>query len=241
MLLFSNLAFLAWSQWVDIPPPTATADSASSLPRLRLVEEKAPTSQRVMAGRAQVAQCVSVGPFDDLPSATHGADVLRKKGFESRQRLQQGASSEGFWVFVGGLASDAVASQAMHNLTENGIKDATVLRPSEEERRIAAGLFTEREQANQRAQEIRRLGLRVEIAERKLPGTQYWVDVALSPEGGTLPAQGLYLKGPSSRIGAKPCPEGSTPPGNSTDGQPLAPQRRAPGSRATVASIPKPL
>jgi hypothetical protein len=242
VLLFANLAYLAWSQWVDVPVPAAVTGSSSKLARLVLVDESPATTAGAPGVRgSSLAQCVSVGPFDDIPSAAHGADVLRKKGFDSRQRTQPAIGTDGYWVYVGGLATPDVAKLALQSLRNDGIKEATVIQPSEEERRISVGLFTERAQADRRVQEVRKLGLKAEVAERKLPSTLYWVDVAVNPQDGTLPAQDLY-RGPSSRIGARPCPEGSPLPGGTPNERAYPPERR-PGQRAqatAVASVPKP-
>lgn len=243
VLVLANLAFLAWSQWVDVPVTAPAASSVSRVPKLQLIREGTalPGFSASRRTASSLAQCVSVGPFDDLASASHGAEVLRRKGFDSRQRSQPAAGSEGFWVYVGGLATPEVAKLALQSLTKNGIREATALQPSQDERRICLGLFTERDQANQRIQEVRRLGYKAVIAERKLPPTLYWVDVAVHPQDGTLPAYDLY-RGPVSRIGARPCPEGIPLPG-SLPGERASPPAHRPGQRAettAVASIPSP-
>lgn len=234
ILLFANLAYLAWSQWVDVPSQAAVADPVARLPRLKLIGEDAIET----TPPATLAQCISVGPFDDLSSATRGAEVLRNKGFNSRQREQVADGPEGYWVYIGGLRTPDVAKLALESLRNDGIQEATVLQPSDDERRISVGLFTQRDQAYQRVQEVRRLGFNAQVAARRLPGTLYWVDVAVDPQDGTLPTQDLY-PGPASAIGARPCPEGSPPPGASPDEQP--PGHRSMGRRGAtaVASIPR--
>jgi hypothetical protein len=244
VLLFANLAYLAWSQWVDVPASAAVAASRSKLARLVLVDDGSATSAAGVPGAEHgpsLAQCISVGPFDDVPSAAHGADVLRKKGFDSRQRTQPAIGADGYWVYVGGLTTPDVAKLALQSLRNDGIKEATAIQPSEDERRISVGLFTERGQADRRVQEVRKLGLKAEMVERKLPSTLYWVDVAVNPQDGVLPAQDLY-RGPSSRIGARPCPDGSTLPGATPNERANPPERR-PGQRSqatAVASLPNP-
>jgi hypothetical protein len=246
VVLLANLAFLAWSQWIDVPVSAIAAESASKLPTLQMVGERKaavrPVAHPVETehGASSLAQCVSVGPFDDLPSASRGADVLRKKGFDSRQRSQPAAGTEGYWVYVAGLTTPDVAKLAMQSLEKGGIREATALLPSQEERRISVGLFMDRDQADKRIQEVRRLGLKAEIAERKLPSTLYWVDVAISPEDGALPAYDLY-RGPSSHIGAKPCPEGSVLPGASPSERAYPPAHKPGQHQSTaVAANPSP-
>lgn len=211
MLLFANLAFLAWSQWVDTPARARSADATASLPRLKLASES-PAPMAVADPQASAASCLSVGPFDDASSASRGVEMLKNRGFRSSQHSEPRTASQGFWVHVGGLANDSVASADLQKLSTGGLTDARVLQSGKDERRISVGLFMARDQANQRLQEVRRLGLKAEITERRLPATLYWIDVAISPEDGTLPAQDLY-KGPSAQMGARPCPPGTPLPG----------------------------
>src|SRR5215472_7178998 len=68
--------------------------------------------------------CLSVGPFVDLASSAQAAALLKAKGFDPRQRAEQGQVSAGYWVYVGGLASQADADRALVTLERNGITDA---------------------------------------------------------------------------------------------------------------------
>ena len=77
---------------------------------------------------------------------------------------------------------------------------------AETPKRLSLGLFSERTRADRRAQSIRALGLNAEVAERKLPGTIYWVDLAPLPGMGTIPIQDLFAEGVSSRIAVQTCP-----------------------------------
>ena len=41
-LVFANLAYFAWSHWVDKPPPPPVNESIARLPRLKLASERPP-------------------------------------------------------------------------------------------------------------------------------------------------------------------------------------------------------
>jgi hypothetical protein len=244
MLLFANLAFLAWSQWVDVPGPTAPVDSTARLPRLKLAAE-APAAPVARAAEAEpkqpgaTAQCVSVGPFDDAGSASRGVDVLRKSGFASRQRSEAGIAPLGWWAGVVGLTSDDEVKRDLQKLTANGILEATALQLNSDEWRISTGLFTGHDKARLRLQTLLRLGFKAEINQRKLPPTLYWLDVTVTPGQGAVPAQDLY-KGPPQRFGALPCPEGGPPA--ATDETPKPPAERrsprvSPGDMAAVKPL----
>jgi hypothetical protein len=212
-LLFANLVYFAWAHWIDVPrrPPPAS-ESVGRLPQLQLVDEL-PPSQRRQAGAPEkmalttTAACLSVGPFGDLANSAQAATLLKAKGFDPRQRAEQGQASDGYWVYVGDLKSQAQAETALVALEREGIRDAVVMpETADAGRRLSLGLYTERSRAERRAQAVQRAGLKAEVAERKLPSTLYWVD--LSPPAGmnTIPLEDLFAEGVKSRIAVQPCP-----------------------------------
>jgi hypothetical protein len=233
-----------------VPQPAPANEAFSKLPRLKLVTEK-PLSERPEASKArktamrepvEAARCVSYGPFGDLTTAARAASTLRGKGFDPRQRGVEGATSDGFWVYIGGLASEPDTTRVLRKLEQNGIKDAHAMPETDEGRRISVGIFTERERADRRAQAVRKMGLKAEMGERKLPGTVYWVDVSLSTGVVTVPTKDLSAEGATSRVGVQPCPAGAGVQPASSPADPVAPEPGPSGSRApptTVAAAPK--
>ena len=223
-LLFTNLAYFAWAHWIDVPRPAPVNEAIAHLPRLRMADEL-PPAERPAPHSAQktalndTAGCMSVGPFVDFASSTQAAAVLRAKGFDPRQRAEQGQVSVSYWVYTGGLTSPAEADRALATLERNGIKDALVMPASADAgRRLSLGLYSDRSRAERRAEAVRQAGLDAEIAERKLPGTLYWVD--LTPPAGmsAVPLQGLFTDGGNSRIAVQPCvPATASPPRTATD------------------------
>jgi hypothetical protein len=210
-LLFANLAYFAWSHWIDAPQPAPVNEAIAHLPRLKMADESPapgqpapPASHKTASGSATV--CLSVGPFGDLANSEHAAALLRARGFDPRQRSEPGASSASYSVYVAGLATQADADSALATLERNGIKDARVMPGTEAGRRLSLGLYSERPRAERRAEAVRQAGLKAEIAERKLAGTLYWLDVAPPAGMNTVPLQSLVAQGVSSRIGVQPCP-----------------------------------
>ncbi len=209
-LVLLNLAYFAWAHWVDAPRRVTTAQTAH-LPQLRLAEELSAADRADLAAQKpqqpEVQACFSVGPFGDVDNSAKAAALLRAKGFDPHQRAESAQSSEGWWVFVGNLKTDAEADRALVTLEHGGIRDALVMpATADTPKRLSLGLFSERARADKRAQSIRSLGLYAEVAERKVPGTVYWVDLAPLPGMGTVPIQDLFAEGVSSRIAVQTCP-----------------------------------
>jgi hypothetical protein len=210
-LVLLNLAYFAWAHWVDAPR-RAPAGEAAHLPQLRLADEvpaggKPDSASQAKALATDAQACFSVGPFADVDNSAKAAALLRAKGFDPHQRAEAAEGSSGFWVFVGNLKSDAEADRALVTLEHGGVKDALVMpATADTPKRLSLGLFSERTRADRRAQSIRALGLNAEVAERKLPGTVYWVDLATLPGMGTVPIQDLFAEGISSKIAVQTCP-----------------------------------
>jgi hypothetical protein len=208
-LVFLNLAYLGWAFWVTPPPTVPVNEAIERLPRLKLVEELPPSERpdpnAKLPDTARV--CLSVGPFPDVNNSAQAASLLKARGFDPKQRAAPGETSEGSWVFVSGMKSEADTDKMLVSLEHNGIKDALVMPATATEgRRVSLGLFSERARAERRAETVRAMGIKPEVAERKLPGTLYWVDLAPLPGMNTIPLQDLFAEAVSSRIAVQPCP-----------------------------------
>jgi len=184
---------------------------------------------------------MSVGPFGDVDHSARAAALLQQKGFDPRQRAEAGDMSAGYWVYVGGIKNDAETDKVLVSLERNGIKDALVMPESPDAgRRVSLGLFSERSRAEKRAQTVRQMGFKAEVAEHYLAGTVYWVDLTLLPGMNTVPIQDLIAKGVSSHIAVQPCPAAAQ-----IEAQPMVPEpparEPAPVTRSPtqIAGTPK--
>jgi hypothetical protein len=225
LLLFANLVYLAWAHWIDVPQPATANDVYAKLPRLKLVGESPAENNRPPSGSARktalqspapvqaaaAARCLSVGPFDDEAGATRGASLLREKGLAPRQRSQQGEVSKGFWVYIGGLKADHDVSEVLHTLEQSHVEDAKVMPDTAPDaHRVSIGLFSDRDRADRRAQSIKKLGLDPAVAERKVPGTVFWIDVDVAAGSATPTSQDLAGDtAGAAPIQVTPCPASS--------------------------------
>jgi SPOR domain len=231
-LLVANLLFLAWAQWIDGPRDAGAHDALSHLPRLQLVgEQEAPKPSAAIAPPAppealapvvaekvalqipnlpQVPRCTTVGPFNDIAHAARAAGLLTQRGFKLQQRAEEGETIEGYWVFVGGLASDQDVNEVVTRLEQNGFTDAHVMKNFSTNRRISVGMFSTRDRADKRAAAIKAMGLTPEVGERKFPGTVYWVDVALA-SADQKPPDYLFAEIGNTQVEMQPCPTALRP------------------------------
>jgi hypothetical protein len=214
-LLVLNLVYFAWADWVDQPGTAPPA--AAKLPTIKMASEVTPAGAALPVAEAahkmalneaaETAPCMSIGPFADIETSARAAAVLKEKGFEPAQRAAAGETSQGFWVYVGGLKSDAEVANVVRDLVYHGITDAHAMADSDAtDRRVSVGLFSERERADKRAQVVGKLGIKAEVAEHKLPASVYWIDLSPQPGMGSVPIDDLLAERIGTKVGIQACP-----------------------------------
>lgn len=238
-LLLVNLVYLAWSHWIDEPQLPPVNETLSRLPRLKLLSELPAEQRPTLNTRTALSDnpaCLSVGPFGDTAHAAKAAGILTSKGLAPEQRAEEEGASEGFWVFVDGLKNEVEADRARLRLEKGGIRDALVIPTgSEAGRRVSLGLFIDRPQAEQRVAAVKRMGLRAEITERKLPKIVYWIDLLPRPGMTTVPVADLFAEGVDSRIALQPCGP-RLPPSSTAATQPVS---TAPAGQPPAGTAPR--
>jgi cell division septation protein DedD len=254
LLVFANLAFLAWAEWVDAPQPAPANEAYAKLPRLKLVNELPESDARPSSGNGAArktalevapqafpatSRCLSVGPFDDQPSATRGASQLRERGLAPRQRVEKGEISKGFWVYIGGLKTDSDVSEVLRTLEQSHVEDAHLMSDTGDVHRVSVGLFSERDRADRRAESVQKLGLHPEVAERKLPATLFWMDVDLPP-GAVRPTapEVVAAGGAASRVEVVACPTEAPLPGTAPAPGTTEPFRTKVAGAAPASKVP---
>jgi len=238
LLLFANLAYLAWAEWIDVPERAPANAAYAKLPRLKLITEQSTevnssgnASKTALTQPPPQSRCRSIGPFADPTSAATGVSQLREKGLTPRQRSVEGEISKGFWVYIGGLKDDRDVAQVLRTLEQSHVEDAHLMPDAGDAHRVSVGLFSDRTRADRRAQSLQKLGLQPEVAERKAPGTSFWVDVDLPPGTPDPTAQDFSGAHPSSPVTVAPCHGESSHPAAA----PLTPAPANPSFRAKIA------
>jgi hypothetical protein len=244
-LLLVNLVYFVWAHWVDVPRPVAPNAALAKLPTLKMVNEvvqpaaaatPAAAKKMLFNGTAGPGSCMSIGPFADIGSSARAAAVLKDKGFDPRQRAVAGETSDGFWVYVGGLSSDAQVETVRKDLVFHGITDAHAMADAgAAERRVSVGLFSERAGADKRARQVQKLGLKAEVAERKLQSSVYWVDVTPPTENTSVPIDDLLDEGGGSRVGVQACSPTPAPVAPAVPHPPAVTQPPAATASATAS------
>lgn len=217
LLLLANVGFFAWSHWVARPEASRPA-RADAAPRIVLAGE-APEAQPPRTLRLEPGMsCLSLGPFFDLSEAARASTSLRTSGLEPRQRATVGAIWAGWWVALEGLGSREEAEPVVERLRQFGVGDAYVVPEESGGVTISLGLFTERQRALRRVDDVRALGYEPALSERQRNGTVYWIDVDVRSAAQVPdPADFEGGEGRIIRLEVQPCDAAAR------DSRPLAP------------------
>lgn len=202
LLVLANVAWYAWHHWVRLPAE-APVPAATVGPRLVLAREAPPAPRAV----AQVTgNCLSLGPFSELTDAARASTLLREHDLRPRQRAGEGVVWRGYWVSLGGIENGTAANAIIGRLRRFGIGDAYAMPGDGSEITISLGLYSERERALRRMDDVKALGFEPSLAERERSGTVYWIDVDVEPPAELPDAASLHGDGGRIlRLEVKPC------------------------------------
>jgi hypothetical protein len=198
LLLFANIAWYGWTHWVAAPDePVATAASSQGQ-RLLLAREASPVKPAARAAGRTPDNCLSLGPFTDLTDAARASTLLRENKLAPRQRADEGVVWKGYWVTLEGVPDRAAAGGVIERLRRAGVADAYAMPGDGRDVTISLGLFSERQRALRRLDDVKAIGLEARIVERERSGTVYWIDVDVTPPA-ELP-DAARLQGEGGRI-----------------------------------------
>jgi hypothetical protein len=120
--------------------------------------------------------CVSYGPFPSADAAGQGMSRLKVAGLAVSQRTMPGKAKLGYWVFLPPFGSKREADGASQMLKKRGVKDIYVVTDEANRNAVSLGVFSQKDGAIQREREIRKLGLKPQMAERFRDEPRYWLD-----------------------------------------------------------------
>lgn len=188
----------------------ADATSLGNAAAAGVVPAMASASAGAGAGATSAQRCVSLGPFRELDIAAAATAMLKKDGYEPRQRPANGPVPDDYLVVVGNLRNEADQQRVVRRLNRGGLDDAFPLPKLDDGWAVSVGVFSQAQRADRRRLAVARMGLDAKVLERTRPGTVYWLDIDLKPAvpGAPDPAA-AWLKpaDPAQALQVVSCPQ----------------------------------
>jgi hypothetical protein len=151
------------------------ASAATTAPAIAAAPASS-TAPGTIPGVMPVLSCVSYGPFPSADAAAQGLARLKSAGLGASQRAVPGKAKLGYWVFLPPFGSRREADAAADLLRKKGVKDIYVVADEANRNAVSLGVFNQKDGATQREKEIRKLGLKPQMAERFRDEPRYWLD-----------------------------------------------------------------
>ncbi len=204
-LLLLNLVLFGYAHFVAEPGPAApAAEPPAPIPRLALLSElKAPPGPG----------CLSIGPFAEHGLAAQAGSWLHGTHHTSRERSAEADAPATYWVALTTKTLQQAARISMR-LKAASVADVEVAPPgaNQTDATVSFGIYSDRDRAERRVTDLRRLGVNALITEQQHKLTQWWLDVVLRAGDPPLDAGALHKAVPGAAAAAViPCPATAAP------------------------------
>ena len=207
LLILGNLLFAAWTQgYLGTPespdalraqqqlnaerltivardePPPLRGERAEKAARAEKSAEKGSKGEETPEPAKPVELCLKVAGVPADPAQSFVEQLGEKLPAFRAQRSAQ-AGSSGFWVFIPPFATRREAESKAAELKKLGVPEFFVVQDGAQARAISLGVFSTREAASARLEQLRGKGVRsAKVGER--PGKPALFDLTLTgPEG----------------------------------------------------------
>ena len=183
-LLIFNIGFAAWHfRGLDMREDGAnTAVDIHNENQLILLSEyraqqkkqnqKKQNLKKVAGGKL----CYSLGPFKNKTESEKIQALLKEQGTESKRIQLRDTSRQGFWVILPASESRKEANKKITRLKELKIKDYFLVATGTHENAISLGVFSQKNLARRRVDEIIRLGFVPRMETVALPRKVHWLN-----------------------------------------------------------------
>lgn len=183
---------------------TATQDQQTPAETQRSGDER---SQPVPASQAVAAsvECYSAGPFAERGQAEAAVARLHPHATEGHIRVQEDTVKR-YWVYLPPRPNLGAAQRDERRLRGLGISDLQVLGADGKRNAISLGLFSERDSARRRLDQISGFGFSPIVEELEQSRRRYWVDFASRATAGAETGQRTPAERfPELEIQGRPC------------------------------------
>ncbi len=121
--------------------------------------------------------CYALGPFDGLPQAKNISTKLQDLGAFTSERSKTTEAPMGFWVYLKSAKSWKDAKEKVIELEQQGVKDMFIVGRGNMKNAVSLGLYKNKEGAQDRIDQLKKLGEKPKIQTQYKQLDQYWIDI----------------------------------------------------------------
>jgi hypothetical protein len=193
LLLIFNIGFAAWHfRGVDMREDGSVEklgiNNENELVLLSELRQKEKQGEGADSTGARL--CYSLGPFTDKTGADEMQAQLKGQGIEIQRVRLRDVSRTGFWVILPASESRKEANKHIARLKELKVKDYFLVATGAHENAISLGVFSQKNLARRRVDEMIRLGFVPSMESVALPRKVYWLN--WYKDSGKQPDEALF-------------------------------------------------
>lgn len=191
-LLTINIALFSWVFFLEDTDKSADVSQhinkpdLKGVPTIKLIGEgrlekrkniphnRIPLDRPSEAGRQAESMCTLIGPFEKLLQAEYFVEHMQALEIVSKLQEIEVPGGVGYWVYLSPEVSRKEALRRLHELQAKGI-DSYVIPKGDLANGISFGMFSQKEHAEARLEEMIKKGYQAELKEVKRALKEVWV------------------------------------------------------------------
>ncbi|HEC20255.1 MAG TPA: SPOR domain-containing protein, partial [Gammaproteobacteria bacterium] len=124
--------------------------------------------------------CFTLGPFTKESIMQRTAKALLAWNVEVRQRDVTRRIPKGYWVYLPPSKSYQAAKRKVEALRKKGLTDLFIMGKGSRKNAISLGLFKRKSTAEERFQQVKKLGLKAVLETQYRRRKQHWLDMKVA-------------------------------------------------------------
>ncbi len=118
--------------------------------------------------------CIKLGPFDREADTFDMMTALKESGHETSLEVKRTQEQSGFWVLIPPSSGDP--DFLIANLELAGVEDVWRFNKGDLAGAVSLGLYSDKDRAEERKDELKEKGFSVEIHPRQLEQLNFWIE-----------------------------------------------------------------
>ena len=124
--------------------------------------------------------CFTLGPFDRGNAASRAAETISALGVSVVHREESQRTPKGYWVYLPAAKSYLAAKRMVAELQKKGLSDLYIMGKGSRENAISLGLFNNKITAEERFQQVSKMGLNAVFETQYRESKQVWLDMTVA-------------------------------------------------------------
>ena len=151
--------------------------------------------------------CFTLGPFVQASTAGRTAEAISALGVTVNRKQTTQRRPRGYWVYLPAFKTYEAARKRVAELQKKGLKDMFIMGKGDHKNAVSLGLFKTRSAANERYQQVKKMGFSVKINTQYRETKLAWLDMEIPEDReSTIAAiSELAEKNPRTTLARRKC------------------------------------